>query len=284
MRLVVCFLFAVFSITVNANDNDCSGDCIATNSWSAGIALGLGELSNPLHQGRDRNVSVLPAVYFYGERFYLENTTLGYTLFENDHWSIDIKGELNKDGIYFRDSKSDQFFATGTVVNPFPLPIPIDSDDFIPEQDVERDLSYMGGVGISYFFADEWLINLDLLSDVSGVHHGQQVDLSVFYTKEFGKLSFNLSVGALYQSSKLNNYYYGFDNNEFAEYDVQYKAGGGVNPYASVGLAFPVSKYFSLVANYKYEQLSSEISHSSLVNDDSGHFYFFGISGHIGNH
>ena len=73
----------------------------AVDGWQFSLAAGHGKISTVLSGRRPISGNFIPGVSYYGERFYLENTHLGYSLVENDYGYIDLVGELNDDGMFF---------------------------------------------------------------------------------------------------------------------------------------------------------------------------------------
>ncbi|WP_394174672.1 MipA/OmpV family protein [Thalassotalea litorea] len=264
--------------------NVCEGDCVESNSWAVGAALGYGKYSSPLHSGaglsgKERHIAFLPSFYVYADNFYIENTAIGYTLFEDQFWSIDIKGELNPDGVYFQRNKLDAFLSTTGSAGLFPLPYP---DEDTEPKDVERSLSYLGGVGVDYYPNASWRLSIDLLTDISAVHHGQKLGLGLAYQNQFGDLTYQLSTGAQYRSQALNDYYYGVENGELIYRSPAYLADAGWNLNYELNFNYPIYEKFAVIGRYQYQDLSEQIVLSPLVEDNSTHYYFIGVSWQIG--
>lgn len=57
--------------------------------------------SNPLHGGDDTPLVLLPEVSYYGERFFLENLEMGFTLFENPRHQLNALVTPGYDQMYF---------------------------------------------------------------------------------------------------------------------------------------------------------------------------------------
>lgn len=259
----------------------CEGDCVASNSWAVGAALGYGKYSSPLHSGsgKERHIAFLPSFYVYADKFYIENTTTGYTLFEDEFWSIDIKGELNPDGIYFQNNKLDAFLSTTGSAGLFPLPLPEEEQE---AAEIDRSLSYLGGVGVDFYPNANWRLSFDLLTDITAVHHGQKLGLGLAYQNHFGDLTYQLSTGAQYRSQALNDYYYGVENGELNYRSPAYQADAGWNLKYELNFNYPFYEKFALIGRYQYQDLSEQIVFSPLVGDNSTHYYFIGVSWHFG--
>jgi len=80
---------------------ECVGDCVEVGSWRVNVGMGVGMRSNPLHGGDDIPLVLLPEVSYYGERFFLENLEMGFTLFENDRHQFNALITPGYDQMYF---------------------------------------------------------------------------------------------------------------------------------------------------------------------------------------
>ncbi len=69
--------------------------------WRVNLGLGLGMRSNPLHGGEDNPLVLLPEVSYYGERFFLKNLEMGFTLFEDDRHQFSALITPGYDQMYF---------------------------------------------------------------------------------------------------------------------------------------------------------------------------------------
>lgn len=112
-RLCFGFLFCVIWAVAPARAQDpCEPDCVAVGDWRVSVGLGLGMRSNPLHQGEDIPLLVLPEVSYYGERFFLDNLEMGFTLFEDRRHQFNLLVTPGYDQMYF--NRWDPFNFTGS--------------------------------------------------------------------------------------------------------------------------------------------------------------------------
>ncbi|MBR9727929.1 MipA/OmpV family protein [Shewanella intestini] len=271
--------------TQASEDSNCTYHCVFADSWALGIGLGHGEYTNPLHQGDRDSFNLLPAFYFYADNFYIENLSLGYTLFENQQFAFDIVSELNQDGLYFQDRDITPFLLSENT-RLFPLlpggMLPETTPEITsPPNDVERHLSYLAGVSIDYYLHPNWTLSLSALTDVTAVHHGQQFETNITYYQQLDALSLSVSTGLTYLSDDIVDYYYGYNEFDFPEHELKYQGERAINHHIKVSTQYALTKNFSLVMQYSFEQLHSEIENSLLVKDGYRSVYFIGISGHI---
>lgn len=88
-------------------------DCVEIGKWRVNVGLGLGMRSNPLHLGDDTPLIVLPEISYYGERFFLKNLEMGFTLFENDRHQFNALITPGYDQMYFNRWDPFNFTAGG---------------------------------------------------------------------------------------------------------------------------------------------------------------------------
>ena len=274
LLLLICVLTQIGT----ASSEECTSDCVDENSWAFGIAVGIGELSNPVHDGKDFDFNVIPSFYYYGESFYVENTVIGYTLFEDDDVSVDLKGAFNKDGLYFNDS-----FLQELLIADFLSPGNFGGETLVSANDVERDLSYMGGVSADFYLSDSMQVSVGAAHDVTNVHNGYQLNLMFSNQYESENFLLQTSMGAEFRSKELNDYYYGLEPAEVSENLEGYQVGSGINVNLSLLAAYRINENLSVIARYKYEKLASEQTASPLIELTYSDFYFFGLSYQFGS-
>jgi len=98
----VCVLLLLLALTLEAAaQSGCRENCVAVGDWRVNVGLGLGMRSNPLHGGEDIPLVVLPEVSYYGERFFLKNLEMGFTLFEDDRHQFNVLVTPGYDQMYF---------------------------------------------------------------------------------------------------------------------------------------------------------------------------------------
>jgi len=257
----------------------CENDCVYENSWALGLAVGIGDFSNPLHDGADRNIAVLPSFYFYSERFYIENTEIGYVIEENENWLVKVKGNFNNDGLYFNETKFDGLIISG-LLGPGWFEEP---DESVSANEVERKYSYMAGIGADYFVNDNIMLSAGVYHDVTNVHNGYSMNTSAQYILQRGDWRFQLGIGAEFKDSDLTNYYYGLREEDGTSY-ASFKVDSNINLSASTSLAYRITDNFYLTGRYYHEWLGSSMTVSPLVEDDYTRFFFIGITGQFGSH
>jgi outer membrane protein len=218
-------------------------------SWN-GIGPGLLFDSSP-YKGDDDDVMPIPVIFYESKDWYFKGRTAGYKLFGNDCVSLDLIARYRPDGYKSSDSSALSGMS-------------------------ERRTTVDAGVAASYF--DGWgRTTVFFLSDMLGNHDGQEVELS--YGKRFvkGKWSITPSVGALWQSSNLTNYYYGVRGKEARVGRPRYSAGEGWNPFVAFDFMCEINEQWSALATFRYEWLDNEIKSSPIVANDYEILVLFGV-------
>lgn len=114
-------------------------ECAEIGRWEVSVGLGLGQRSNPIIDGDDIPILVLPKISYYGKRFFLENFTLGYTLLEPEGHQLNAVLTPSFDQMYFNDLSLGNFSVGGgtggeaaTIAN---------SDNFVADTPSESEES-----------------------------------------------------------------------------------------------------------------------------------------------
>lgn len=261
-------VFAQNSVTV-----DESLDYIPAGHWQLSLVVGHGELQSPLSDAGHIELSALPSIKYYGKRFYLENTSLGYSLYESPRFAVDLVGRLNSDGLFFPDSGNYliQSFAT---VSRFRSVDEKRTDMIKPPK---RRLSYLGGAAM------HWLgpVNISLAAyrDISGVHDGNEVAVTTGKRLGFGAIEVGFELGATYQSRALVDYYYGADTifPWMVEPTPVYHPGAALNSYFKLESYYQLTEKVSLLATGRLDRLDEEIWQSPFVIRRETHSFYVGL-------
>jgi len=278
MKYTCLLLLLAASFQINACEQ-LSEDCIETNQWQFSVSLGAGTISNPLYSGKNIPLYVIPNFNFYGERLFIENNTLGYTIHENKNWSVSLISQINREKVFFA---SDSASALLLPSNAFLEGSLSSKDANLDHRDVKkRKWSLDGGFQLNGFFRNGYFTTIQLLTDITSVHNGSNALLEVGKVsalKLLDNTKFSWSIGANWSDSKLMDYYYGIDkitvnNNEFS-----YRAQSSINPFFKVNITRPLSKNWLARVSLKRELLSNAYQHSPLINDDKIDIIFAGVT------
>ena len=299
---LACILSLLISSYAFANDGQAD-----VGAWSIGINAGLGQRSAFITGQDDLDIYLLPDIHYYGEQFFFDNGTLGYTLSEQQDFAFSLIGELNPYGLYFEQSAFGESFNSLYLLNsrsiagesseanseqpnglvttdPNSLVFgtseePSIGDHFsgdvynLPKPDLSIDLGVQG----NWFFSDNQSITVKLVKDVSSKHSGFRAKFNWSMHQRIAQVKLNLSLGFDWLSEDASNYYFGISpqSPEFA--GRGYKTGSSTNPFVAITGSYPISKKLSLVAHLKYLKLDADIADSPITSESYTLTHFAGI-------
>jgi MipA family protein len=272
--LAKSFLFAILTglvlVQVAIADDDCKGpseDCVAIGRWNFSVALGAGVRTNPLVNGKDIPLVLIPQFSYYGKRFFIDNLDLGFTLAESGKSTFNLIATPGYDRVYFFRSDLQNFFIG------FPY------DAYTP---AVVDSTAAGAVKvpppaprITYLAGPEWTFKygrvsgqLDLLHDITGQNSGDEIRaaLGIPLIESRGSLSAN--VGITWKSAALVNYYYAVP--------ILYRGGPALDPFLKLGYTLPLTKKWRFNAFAEYERLGNAIANSPIIAEHDVETLFVG--------
>lgn len=267
--ILMLLVMSLWGTQVAANDVQ----EIDTKRWHVNLALGYGQLDNPRFKSEPIRSLVLPSVSYYGDRFYLENLTLGYSLYESDQVIIDLQTHLNEDGLLF-ELKGLGNVLLSDLLGYAPINDPFEEPNYA---DVERNISYLAGIYME--LPTPWVTaSLGAYQDISGVHHGHEVLFKLNRRFEYEHFATAVELGWAYKSSELSRYYYEIGPAEVHQESDRFRQYSGINSYARGILNLPLNPSWSLVAILEYNRIDSGIARSPLL--DKQHYWggFLGFS------
>jgi MipA family protein len=258
------FLFAILAglalVETATADDDCKGpsdDCVAIGRWNFSVALGVGIRTNPLVNGKDIPLVVIPQFSYYGKRFFIDNLDVGFTLADSGANTFNLIATPGYDRVYFYRTDLQNFF----------IGFPIASDslaDIVSPNTPGAIKIPPPAPRITYLGGPEWTFKygrlagqLDLLHDITGQNRGDEIRaaLGVPLLQSKGALTANL--GFTWKSAAIVNYYYGVDN--------IYRGGPALDPFIKLGYTLPLAGKWRLNAFGEYERLANAIADSPIV-------------------
>ena len=194
-------------------------------------------------------------VNYEGKSFYLSGATIGYRLFKTD---------------------SDQFSIIASPLgNRF---LHDDTDDPHLRRLSDRDISGMAGIAWRHH-ADWGVVQASAQKEFTGHGGGSAFDLSYTYPMIEGSLTLLPTVGATYNSSALNDYYYGIGASEaFLSGLPVYHAGGGSSPYLGMVATYKLAHSWLTTGGLRYTLLPNAVKDSPMVDADHTVSYFVALS------
>lgn len=261
-------------------------DCVELGKWQLSLGIGLGARTNPLVDGKDIPLVILPMVNYNGERFFIQNLDFGAIVWENEQHQLNLLLTPGYDQIFFNRWDPVNFvvdnsgFATagGKGKNESDDLPTVDtsvsgSNSFVDGHSVswrelsERHLAGLGGIEYTYSNA---LMDLQVqwLKDVTHVHEGEERRIALTHFWSLDRHRLGVSLGATWQSEEIINYYFGVHPDE-ADPENQYATGSGVSTLLRIDWNYALNKRWDLRALVSYRHLPTEISSSPLVNNNS---------------
>lgn len=278
--------FIAMPVWPSAACDPSSEECVELGRWQFSLGVGVGLRTNPLEDADDIPLVLLPMINYNGERFFIHNLDFGAILWETERQQLNLLLTPGYDQVFFNRWDpvnfivDDSGFASaggGISKEEIELPV-IDTDvsganNFGDREQVNwRDLSErrMAGLGgIEYSLSGSWVdFQLQWLKDVTDIHHGEERRISLAKFWNTGSHSYGVSVGAIWQSEEIINYYFGVKPDE-ADVENQYEAGSGVSTLLRFDWNYKLSKSWDLRSVVSYRYLPSEISSSPLIKNNN---------------
>lgn len=235
---------------------------LTVSSGAAGreLAVGGGAAAyDGVQRGVEHQSTVLPLVYYEGERLSYLFTTVSYRLIKDGPLQLSFVGSGRFDGYDGNDSE----YLTGMQ---------------------SRHSAFDVG------FAATWEnLQLSVVTDASGAHNGTEVSLEYDYGIEVGRLKIRLMPGVSWQDSNLADYYYGVKAAEQAAIRINgkiwqrpaYEVGDAVSVKLGGLALYRITKRWSVLAGAEVMALPGEISNSPIGDRRYQWGAFAGVAYHI---
>lgn len=278
-----------------ADDTACheSTNCINANSWQLAVALGAGIRLNPLQDGDNIPLVVIPDVAYYGENWYWDNTEAGYQWQQTEKWSVETFLRINAEKSLFSFWHSENILTNtldtvAAVAEGDQEAIvgdsPVDDPDAPPsfknvsiDLIADRDWALDAGIRFHYLHGNSaW--SLTLLTDASDLHHGHQVNLSHNRFYQWGGWQIQPTFSLQWKSSQLTDYYYGLGPRDNLPTALFYKGKSGWQPALRVVLTKPINAQWNWLIMSSYQHLHKGMRRSPIVRKNSVITAFAGVS------
>jgi outer membrane protein len=290
-------LLLLFSIFVSGTILACTDEetCIEKSSWQFGIALGVGVKTNPLVDGDDIPLVILPDIAWYGEKAYFDNGELGYQWLSQPKFAFETFLNLDSESAFFRFLHPANILApsegSSSIASPsfpetpdFSGPTDSDKEDILNNQrslsidDIAtRKWAINGGLRGHYFSTvGEW--QLAFLQDISNVHKGQLVALQYSQKWLWHDFQMRLRLGTDWKSARLIDYYYGVSKRDTTLSEYYFNGQSGWQTYLSINVLKPINENWSWLAKMSYRRLPNSLTDSPLIEQNSISSVFLGVA------
>jgi len=150
-----------------------------------------------------------------------------------------------------------------------------DSDDLAGMD--EPDMTTLGA-GLFCLYETPYVeVELKFLNEVLDEHSGQQVELSIERTWEFGGIEIGPGISVQYQSSDWTDYYFGVSGRESRVGRPKYDPGSAFNYSAELMARYELVSGIELIGMVEYTYLDDNIQDSPIIEKDYEIELFVGI-------
>ena len=244
-----------------------------TSRWDIAIAVGYGQRSNPLKFSDDIDIFVDLQIAWYGDHWFFDNGDLGFTLADNDAFTVNLIGRINSDRLFFSRT-NNRFLSLGLLSSESPS-----DPDIEVEKIVVPDRDYAIELGLELLADGDWgQLQLAAHHDVSSIHDGYELYLDYTYGWRWNRWSVRSEFGASWKSKKLNDYYWGVRPEEANGVFAPYKAGAGLNTHARLKSTWQIDERWQFVMAAELQRLNSEATASGFVAERDVLAYFAGLA------
>jgi outer membrane protein len=257
-------------------------ECVKQGEWNFALSTGLGVRTNPLYQSDNIPLLLLPEISYYGDIFFIQNLDFGLTLYESNNSTVNLLAAPSYDGVFFNQWDPGNLFfnisgASSNVSGAQGITLSSESSrDYRATVDLDdlntRKFSYLAGLEFNHHF-EEASLQLNLLSDISGIHNGNEIRLA-FSQPVTSNLT--ASIGFNWKSQKLTNYYYGVSDQEVDSSRASYNANASFNPYFRLGYKIPSQIAKNWRISLEYQRLGQTIVDSPIVAESNVVTFFIG--------
>jgi outer membrane protein len=246
-------------VHAGAAQGECAGpseDCVAVGHWNFSVALGAGIRTNPLVNGPNIPLVVIPQFSYYGTRFFINNLDLGFTLSENATNTFSLVATPGYDRVYFYRTDLQNFFI-GFPINAYtPALVSSNTPGAVKVPPPAPRITYLAG--------PEWTFKygrlsgqIDALHDITGQNSGDEVRAALGIPLLASKGTVSANIGFTWKSAALVNYYYGVAK--------LYDGRSALDPFIKLGYTLPLAGKWRFDAFVETERLGSAIANSPIV-------------------
>lgn len=284
MRLLL-FLTLLFPALLQADECPPAGEsqaelanCVETGQWHFSLAVGAGHRSNPLNGGRNFPYLLLPDLSYYGQHWFFDNGTLGYSWTLQPAIQLSLVSRLNEEKGYFNrfhlsNLLNRQMLNSAGLIGPAQKYS--DSGELSLADVAKRPTAVDAGIQLNWF-ATLGQVQANWWHDVSGHYEGQHASLSASQGWQTTAGNWQLTAALAWKSRQLIQTYYGVEQPLESIYFDQ--PGASWQPELKLSWNYPLTTDWSVLAFYRYRWLDDNFTRSPLVAENSVRSWFFGMS------
>jgi outer membrane scaffolding protein for murein synthesis (MipA/OmpV family) len=205
----------------------------------------------------DYNYDLVPLYLYEGEYLFSHGTEWGVHVWQPENFRVDLLARYRFDRL---QEESSEFLEGMT--------------DRKQTVDIGAAMMLQGGWGQLHFSA---------VTDLMDRHEGEELDLTYLFPWERGRWTLIPSIGVVYKSASLTNYYYGVRPEEALPDRPGYTPGSAYNWRVGLNAEYHWLENWHLFANVAYEGLDDVIKNSPIVARDGLLSAYLGITWSLGN-
>lgn len=244
---------ATSALSPQANASDAIGPGDSGSKWVLGASVG--GFNNP-YSGEDNEAWISPNIRYNGERFFIQNDSLNLHIAKISGFSAGLKVAFD-----------------GGLLS--------DSDDFKDNEKLagltERDETIIGGFYVNHD-TDLGRLSFSALTDLDDKHDGHVAELKYIFDLNIGNWNVNPELGAQWVSEDYVNHYVGVSESEATSSRFQFSGEDAVIAFAGVRARYEVTENWDINLTTGVSKLGSEISDSSIIDDDLVYAASFGVN------
>ncbi len=263
--------------------------------WQLSVAAGYGQRSNPLIDSENLLILGAIQVSWFGNRWFYDDGDLGYTIEDNQHFTVNVIAQPNTERLFFENSSSVFSMISSTTFNdststtsggssvgddsvggtPNEPPSgqesnqPSTTTEIVVNESSTRllpDRSVAWETGLEFLTETRWgFVQASWLQDISQKHNGYSANIRIGRSGFWHRWTWSTHIEARYRSRQLNNYYYGILESEATEELLAYRAKSGINWITGAAFRYHLSKKLNIGFVAQYERLSDAIIDSPII-------------------
>ena len=242
-KLTFLIVMVCFKLSLYADMKGAVGVAVE-NTWS-------------VYDGVDTDSRLIPLVFLRHDNYYAQGTRFGVFLYKDCHYRIGSGLSLD--------------FSS------------IDRNQNRALKEIE-DISGRVNINIRAKRIGKYIdIALNLDKDISNRSKGYRITAEVIKPIQFDRIKLSPGIGVVYSDKKTNEYLYTVGSQKAAATYDTYEIKDSFDPFIAVTARYKFSQRLGMIVSAKYTKLSSSITDSPIVQDDTelkarlGLLYYFSI-------
>ena len=219
-----------------------------------GLSLGIGTVvSSDVYVGDKNQVTVIPAISYEGEHFFVRGLYAGTDLYKNKWFTLNAIGSVNLMHLDV-DDLSESKLAKRNL-----------SKAQLEDRDRSLDLGLEALIRLPYGVA-----SLQAVNDVTGASKSAEMRANYQYLWRISEqLSLVPNAGFTWMASKRANYYYGVFDSEVAKGVSAYTPDQVIIPHVSLGANYSFSDNIRLTGALSQRFFPNKIQDSPIIDKKS---------------